>query len=75
MTVETVLPLHKEKHFDVNVRHFHEKLREEHGRRFESQAGQAMCHKGRRIYVVNHSGKLEFHPRRLGRLLEAEWIA
>jgi len=29
--VEQVLGLYREKHFDLNVRHFHEKLREEHG--------------------------------------------
>lgn len=30
-TVEKVLELYQEKYFDLNVRHFHEKLREEHG--------------------------------------------
>src|SRR5947199_3734774 len=30
-TVEKVLGLYQEKYFDLNVRHFHEKLREEHG--------------------------------------------
>jgi len=30
-TVERVLNLYREKYFDFNVRHFHEKLREEHG--------------------------------------------
>ncbi|OFW29036.1 MAG: hypothetical protein A3J28_08145 [Acidobacteria bacterium RIFCSPLOWO2_12_FULL_60_22] len=30
-TVEQVLALYREKYFDWNVRHFHEKLREEHG--------------------------------------------
>ena len=30
-TVEQVLALYGEKYFDLNVRHFHEKLREEHG--------------------------------------------
>jgi transposase len=30
-TVEQVLQLYREKYFDLNVRHFHEKLREEHG--------------------------------------------
>ncbi len=30
-TVETVLGLYRERYFDFNVRHFHEKLREEHG--------------------------------------------
>ena len=30
-TVETVLQLYREKYFDFNVRHFHEKLTEEHG--------------------------------------------
>jgi len=29
-TVETVLALYRERYFDLNVRHFHEKLREEH---------------------------------------------
>ena len=29
-TVETVLRLYKETYFDLNIRHFHEKLREEH---------------------------------------------
>ena len=32
-TVEQVLGLYREKYFDFNVRHFHEKLREEHGLR------------------------------------------
>ena len=30
-TVETVLRLYQERYFDFNIRHFHEKLREEHG--------------------------------------------
>src|SRR5881398_1950775 len=30
-TVEKVLGLYQEKYFDLNVRHFHEKLRKEHG--------------------------------------------
>jgi transposase len=30
-TVEQVLGLYREKYFDLNVRHFHEKLREQHG--------------------------------------------
>ena len=30
-TVERVLSLYREKYFDFNVRHFHEKLREEEG--------------------------------------------
>src|SRR5213594_3765636 len=30
-TVEKVLGLYQEKYFDLNVRHFHEKLKEEHG--------------------------------------------
>ena len=30
-TVEQVLGLYREKYFDLNVRHFHEKLKEEHG--------------------------------------------
>jgi len=30
-TVEQVLGLYRERYFDLNVRHFHEKLREEHG--------------------------------------------
>ena len=30
-TVERVLGLYREKYFDFNVRHFHEKLREEEG--------------------------------------------
>jgi len=29
--VEQVLELYREQYFDLNVRHFHEKLREEHG--------------------------------------------
>jgi hypothetical protein len=29
-TVEKVLALYREKYFDLNVRHFHEKLREQH---------------------------------------------
>jgi hypothetical protein len=28
---EQVLELYREQYFDLNVRHFHEKLREEHG--------------------------------------------
>ena len=32
-TVEQVLGLYREQYFDFNVRHFHEKLREEHGLR------------------------------------------
>src|SRR5436305_3156377 len=30
-TCETVLGLHRETYYDLNIRHFHEKLREEHG--------------------------------------------
>lgn len=30
-TVEAVLGLYRERYFDLNVRHFHEKLKEEHG--------------------------------------------
>ena len=30
-TVEEVLRLYRETYFDLNIRHFHEKLREEHG--------------------------------------------
>jgi hypothetical protein len=30
-TAERVLQLYREKYFDFNVRHFHEKLAEEHG--------------------------------------------
>ena len=30
-TVEQVLGLYREQYFDLNVRHFHEKLREQHG--------------------------------------------
>src|SRR5437588_7237067 len=30
-TVEKVLGLYREKYFDLNVRHFHEKLQAEHG--------------------------------------------
>ena len=30
-TAEQVLGLYREKYFDLNVRHFHEKLREQHG--------------------------------------------
>jgi hypothetical protein len=32
--LETVLKLYREKYFDLNVRHFHEKLREHHGIRY-----------------------------------------
>ena len=32
-TVEAVLQLYRENYFDFNVRHFHEKLTEEHGLR------------------------------------------
>jgi hypothetical protein len=30
-TVEQVLGLYRDRYFDLNVRHFHEKLRQEHG--------------------------------------------
>jgi hypothetical protein len=30
-TVERVLQLYRERYFDFNVQHFHEKLRDEHG--------------------------------------------
>ena len=30
-TVEQVLGLYRERYFDLNVQHFHEKLRQEHG--------------------------------------------
>lgn len=30
-TAETILHLYRERYFDLNVKHFHEKLREEHG--------------------------------------------
>src|SRR6267378_1141918 len=31
-TVEEVLGLYKERYYDLNIRHFHEKLREEHAK-------------------------------------------
>ena len=38
-TVETVLRLYQERYFDFNMRHFHEKPREEHGVELELHLG------------------------------------
>jgi transposase len=38
-TAETVLQLYREKYFDFNVRHFHEKLEEEHDIQISYTAG------------------------------------
>lgn len=54
-TVEKVLELYRERYFDFNVRHFHEKLREEHGIRLSytwvklalQGAGLVPKHRGR----------------------------
>ena len=40
-TVEQVLGLYQEKYFDFNVRHFHEKLQEEHDIELSYRLGQA----------------------------------
>src|SRR4051812_30437528 len=36
---ETVLSLYRERYYDLNMRHFHEKLREEHGNSIELHVG------------------------------------
>jgi transposase len=52
--VERVLGLYRERYFDLNVRHFHEKLREEHGIRLSytwvklALQGAGLVSKGRR---------------------------
>ena len=38
-TVEKVLRLYKETYYDLNIRHFHEKLRDEHAHRVELHVG------------------------------------
>jgi hypothetical protein len=40
-TAERVLQLYREKYFDFNVRHFHEKLTGEHGVRIGYTRGEA----------------------------------
>src|ERR1700757_1087704 len=40
-TVEKVFALYREKYFDLNVQHFHEKLQAEHGIRTELHLGKA----------------------------------
>ena len=40
-TVEKVLALYREKYFDLNVQHFHEKLQAEHGIDFPLVHGNA----------------------------------
>jgi transposase len=53
-TAEKVLQLYREKYFDFNVRHFHEKLREEHGVQISytwvkmALQGAGLVHKQRR---------------------------
>jgi len=53
-TVEEVLRLYQEKYYDLNVRHFHEKLREEHSIRlsyswvYQALVGAGLVHKRRR---------------------------
>ena len=46
-TVEKVLGLYQEKYFDFNVRHFHEKLREEARPPAELHLGEAGIARGR----------------------------
>jgi len=53
-TVEEVLRLYQEKYYDLNVRHFHEKLREEHSIQlsyswlYQALVGAGLVHKRRR---------------------------
>jgi hypothetical protein len=53
-TVEEVLRLYGEKYYDLNVRHFHEKLREQHSIRlsyswvYQALVGAGLVHKRRR---------------------------
>ena len=53
-TVEEVLRLYREKYYDLNVRHFHEKLREQHSIRlsyswvYQALVGAGLVHKRRR---------------------------
>jgi len=53
-TVERMLGLYRDRYFDLNVRHFHEKLREEHGIRLSytwvklALQGAGLVKKGRR---------------------------
>jgi hypothetical protein len=45
-TAEGVLQLYREKYFDFNVRHFHEKLSEEHGVRLSYPYPLVVQYKG-----------------------------
>ena len=45
-TVERILSLYREKYFDFNVRHFHEKLREEEGIQLSYMVGEAGAARG-----------------------------
>ena len=42
-TAEKVLRLFQESYYDLNIRHFHEKLREEHAPALEALIGQPLC--------------------------------
>ena len=44
--VEQVLGLYRDRYFDLNVRHFHEKLQHEHQSRAELHLGEAGCARG-----------------------------
>jgi hypothetical protein len=43
--VEQVFGLYREKYFDLNVRHFHEKLGSQHPIPFQPQTGHIVCSK------------------------------
>jgi transposase len=58
---ERVLALYREKYFDFNVRHFHEKLREQHGIRL-SYTWVKLALQG--AGLVNKSGRQGVHRRR-----------
>src|SRR5260370_174548 len=75
-TAEKVLQLYREKYFDFNVRHFHEKLAEEHGVQISytwvkmALQGAGLVDKQRRRGTHRRRG-----PRRIHRRREGAWSA
>ena len=71
-TAETVLQLYREKYFDFNVRHFHEKLTEEHGIRI-SYTWVKMALQG--AGLVNKQRRRGTHRRFLiSKVLRTVWL-
>ena len=55
-TIEKVLGLYKETYYDLNIRHFHEKLRDEHAHRVELHLGTESAARSRAWWPSGTSG-------------------